>query len=526
MITITRQFALRIRNLLRRIGLQGRSTYNSVPVLFLASNEGFHVRAVNNLTALEYHQPGPLPPAQFALPVEALAACEGKRETPVTIESAPEGKISVSWEDRGLPQVRLYDDCRDQVLDGWPKRPERFSTNDFRLVEALQQTAGIVDRSPNYRAALDTVQLQGTGKVVATDSRQALVIRGEFKFPWNDDVLVLPTDVFGFADFPRDVPVEIGATETHVCVNVRPWTLYLSRVNDRKYPKVEEACPPRASVKTRVQIPAEDREFLSQSLRHLPGREVPDSAVTVDCNGHLAIRAQVAGESPVTELVLSRSQVSGDPVQFNTNRRFLEQAIQFGFSELQIVDANAPCLCEDERRSYFWMGLGAEDAIRPSKKCVRIDSAAASASQDPLNRKISRQPSQSPTPTERSPTMRRASSANGQSDHATNASDPAHDGQQFPATAGASRPEATATSNGHAAGNGSASGATTESAESNGTVQDPAALDPITAAEALQGDLRTALASTSRLLQALRRNRKQARLVENTIASLRQLQGV
>ncbi|MBI3864888.1 MAG: hypothetical protein HY290_23680, partial [Planctomycetia bacterium] len=291
MITFTRQFALRLRNLLRRIGLQGRSTYKSVPVLFLASEEGFHVRAVNNSTALEYHQPGPLPPAQFALPVEALAACEGKRESPVTIESTPEGRIAVSWEDRGLPQVRLYDNCRDQVLDGWPKRPERFSTNDYSLVEALQQAAGIVDRSPNYRAALDTVQLQGTtGSVVATDSRQALVIRGQFQFPWNDDVLVLPTDVFGFADFPRDVPVEIGAIETHVFVSIRPWTLYLSRVNDRKYPKVEEACPPHASVKTRVQIPDDDREFLSRSLRHLPGRDADDSAVTVDCNGNLAIR--------------------------------------------------------------------------------------------------------------------------------------------------------------------------------------------------------------------------------------------
>ena len=56
--------------------------------------------------------------------------------------------------------------------------------------------------------------------------------------------------------------------------------------------------------------------------------------------------------------------------------------------------------------------------------------------------------------------------------------------------------------------------------------QETTLVDPVTAAETLQVDLRTALASTSRLLQALRRNRKQARLVETTLASLRQLQSV
>ena len=106
MITITRPFALQLRNLLRRMGLQGRSACNTVPVLFLASEEGLHIRALNSTTALEYHQPGPLPPAQFALPIATLAACEGKRNTPVTIEPTPAGQVVLRWEERGLPVVR------------------------------------------------------------------------------------------------------------------------------------------------------------------------------------------------------------------------------------------------------------------------------------------------------------------------------------------------------------------------------------------------------------------------------------
>ena len=72
----------------------------------------------------------------------------------------------------------------------------------------------------------------------------------------------------------------------------------------------------------------------------------------------------------------------------------------------------------------------------------------------------------------------------------------------------------------------SSNGAATSIDQTETGVQEPALVDPITAAEALQVDLRAALASTGRLLQALRRNRKQARLVETTLQSLRQLQGV
>lgn len=514
MITITRQFALQLRNLLRRMGLQSRSARLSAPVLFLASAEGLHVRAVNGSCALEYHQLGPLPPAQFALPVEALAACEGSRETPVTLETSAEGRVSLRWEDREMPVVRLYDDCRERVQESWPRLPQRFSTNDHTLVTALQAAANVVDHVPTPRFAIDTVQLQGQGvKVVATDCRQALVIRGDFKFPWDDDVLMVPTDAFGFPEFPKDVPVEIGTTETHVFVRIRPWTLYLARVKDRRYPDVEGACPLRARVRTRVHIPAADRDFLARSLRRLPAREKSDAPVTVDCNGHLAIRAQVAGETPLTELVLSRSQVTGEPVRFHTNREYLEQGVSLGFGELLIVDANSPCIFEDDRRTYFWMVLNAEDALGPSADCVRMDSAAITTT-DP--REIVNIPGHVPnSPDERLSKMVRASSRNGNENQ---------DQNQNQSGAGNGRAQEATNGQAHRASvqNSAARSADAQHEETMET----ALVDPITAAEALQVDLRTALASTSRLLQLLRRNRKQARLVESTLASLRQLQSV
>jgi hypothetical protein len=355
--------------------------------------------------------------------------------------------------------------------------------------------------------------MQGqTGKVVATDTRQALVNRGDFKFPWNDDVLMVPTDVFGFPEFSSDRPVEIGTTDTHVFVRIWPWTMYLARVKDRKYPDVEGACPLRAGVRTRVQIPADDRDFLAKSLKRLPAGDESDSPVTVDCNGHLAIRAQ-AGKSPLTELVLSRSHVTGAPVRFNTNRNFLEKAADLGFGELQIVDANTPCIFEDERRTYFWMLLSSEDALGPSRDCVRIESAATAAADTPESSKSSHPVPNAPD--ERLSKMARASSRNGNDSHEN------HEDQN-----GAANGHSHGVTNGQANGASIPKGTVTPTDQQESSSQEPAVMDPITAAEALQVDLRTALVSTGRLLQVLRRNRKQARLVETTLQSLRQLQGV
>ena len=380
---------------------------------------------------------------------------------------------------------------------------------------ALQAAAEVVDRIPSPRFALHAAQLQGkSGKVLATDTRQALVLRGEFQFPWEDDLLVVPTDVFGFGDFPIDVPVEVGATDTHVFVRIRPWTLYLERVKERQFPLVERACPQRADVKTRVQIPAEDREFLINSLRRLPANDKADSPVTIDCNGHMAIRARLADKTRLTELILSRSQVTGEPIRFNANRRYLEHAVALGFSELQIAGANLPCVFEDERRTYFWMGLGSADALRPSKNCLRIESASSPGTADSPQNTTTPHPVPT-TQKERLPAMTRIVRTDGHQNHAENSERP-----------GIAKGETNGTTNGVSQTTSIPPGTAASAGQNEGSAQETAPVDPITAAETLQVDLRTALVSTSRLLHTLRKNRKQARLVESTLQSLRQLQGV
>ena len=69
----------------------------------------------------------------------------------------------------------------------------------------------------------------------------------------------------------------------------------------------------------------------------------------MDLNGRVAVRARAAGEGPATELVLARSTYVGPPVRLQTNRELLARAIRLGFAEVEVVDADTPLVCRDDR---------------------------------------------------------------------------------------------------------------------------------------------------------------------------------
>lgn len=59
---------------------------------------------------------------------------------------------------------------------------------------------------------------------------------------------------------------------------------------------------------------------------------------------------------------------------------------------------------------------------------------------------------------------------------------------------------------------------------SGGGPQGPTDVDPIHEAEALRLSLREALAKSTELIRALKRHRKRSKLVESTLASLREIE--
>ena len=480
MITITRLLARQLRAVFRRT--LGNAGSVGPTLSFTAGPEGLSVRAKAFDAAVEYLTPGELPPEEIAVPFELLAACEGRDDRPVTIEALSKGHVAAGWRDGNVPQMVRYDAVPN--ADEFPALPKRFAQNPPVLLQALRDASDTTDLN-SARYALGYVQLRGAaGTLAATDGKQLLVQSG-FRFPWKDDLLLPAVKVFGSAELPQDKPVEIGKSDDWVTIRLGPWTIWLAVNKDGRFPETDREIPCPANVTARVCFDPADAEFLGKSLPKLPCDDEYNFPVTVDLNGSAAIRAKGEMQDRPTELVLARSILSGEPIRIHTNRKLLARALKLGFRELSIFGDKSPVLCRDEKRQYVWALLDPASAIAPADDAVRIVSSEAVPSVS------------TPTPK----TRRRIQPV---SEPTTNQNGPAP-------TNGRSK------SNGQPKANGQPHKAVSRRAGR----EDISAL--IQQAETLRAAQRENLARTNELVKALKRYRRQGRIVANTLASLRQI---
>jgi hypothetical protein len=368
-----------------------------------------------------------------------------------------------------IPQARDYAITPIEGLSPHPDRPGTFSGPLPGLVSALAE-AVTTSAEDDTRYALSCVSLRGSSRsIAATDGRQVLVQR-DFDFPWNDDVLVRRSPLFGSKELPHDDPITIARTETHVVLRVGPWTFWLEVVTGVRFPHIDRVWSAPEDAATRLRVDPDDARFLVDALGRLPGSEGLNAPVTVDLNGQIAVRARAANDPAPTELVLSRSSYTGTPIRFPTNRELLSRALGLGFRELEILDADSPLTCRDPRRSYAWQPLARDSVLEPADDAIRIAShdvtVAAHHSTSPTPRVLMNP--QPPVPTQEE----------------------------------------------------------TSKGLKPGPIADPAStglVALIREAESLQEALGLARSRSQKLVVALRRQRKQARLMAATLNTLRQL---
>jgi hypothetical protein len=272
-----------------------------------------------------------------------------------------------------VPQTRTF------IIENAPDAitlPEvDFTDNAPELLVALKEAARTCDHS-STRYALSCIQLRGeAGEVVATDSHQ-LLVEGGFQFPWDGNVLVPGSMLFTHREFLTGDSVKIGRAEDVVVLKAGPWTAWMSIEKDRRFPEIDQVIPNVNGAIASVSIPKNDGDFLACAVQQLPANDEQHSPVTVDLNGRIAVRARTYGSSTPTELILTRSSRTGDPVRFCTNRKLLARAMQLGFDGLHVFGPDSPVLCVQGDRKYVWMLLDKEGAIKPSEQAIRIESAA------------------------------------------------------------------------------------------------------------------------------------------------------
>jgi len=472
MITLTRRQARRLRGVFRRAAL-GIAHRGPVPPIVLAV-EGDRVLATyrHGSLAVEHAELCQHPSSgSVTLPLDALADIEGKDDAIVALEAAAPDRTFARWTDRGIPQAKEYAVPAIESPNRFPGPAGSWSEAPPDLLDALAGAAETAAEDDS-RYALSCILLKAGHnghEVVATDGRQML-IRGTSRLPWDGDVVIRRSPIFACKGLPRDRPWSVARADQHVLLRSGPWTIALEIQADARFPRVDQVFPAADAATARLRLDPADAQFLADALGRLPGIGLANAPVTVDLNGRVAVRARGAGDGPATELVLGRSAYTGVPVRFQTNREFLGRAVRLGFAEIEVVDPATPIVCRSGGWAYAWQPLDAESAIGPADDVVRIQS-------DP-------HPATPGKPPENEIDVKSTESSDG-SDAGSPVEPRVRVAPEVPAPAGL------------------------------------AAL--IAEAEALHGAIGEARSRTGRLVAALRKQRRRDRLVQSTLASLRQL---
>ena len=397
MITIPRSVARSCRAVFRRL-LTGRTPRGRPAAVGLSCGPGgLRVRCAAAEAAAEYHHPSPGEDARLAVPLDALAACEGRRGDAL-FRRLEGGRVEVVSSEGGASSARPFA-CDGLEAPPFPDWPESEAANDAQLLIALDRAMNSAAKE-GTRYALHRALLCGKrGDVVATDGRQLLVQSG-FDFPWTDDVLIPRSSVFGCREFIGNGEVLLGRTQTLVVLKCGPWTLLLSIDSNSRYPDAQAVIPRTVSIVARLVLDDQDAAFLTSVLPKLPGVRDFNAPVTLDLGRPPAVRARAEGSEQVTEVPLARSTTSGPALRLHIDRRLLHRSIVLGFRELQIVSADAPVVLRDDRRLYLWVPFDKKNALPPGADVIRVDPTDGAA------------PTPSPpSPGDRSPTCRRRTTA-------------------------------------------------------------------------------------------------------------------
>ncbi len=276
----------------------------------------------------------------------------------------------VRWTDQGVPrQIDVAVDCKSTF--SFPELPQTTVANGPVLWSALRDAVATADPS-STRYALGCVQLRGDlGRIDATDGRQVLTHSG-FSFGWEDEVLIPALPVLGCRELDLG-EVAVGRTEEHVVFCVGPWSVSVRISKEGRFPKIDSILPNQFAARSHVQLSQNDAASLADVLPRLPANDALNDPVTLDLNGHVVIRSREKPESRTTELTLPSSQLIGEPVALCTNRKFLERALKLGFREAHIYGAESPVLCCDEHRNYVWALLSKESVVPAGDNPLRIE---------------------------------------------------------------------------------------------------------------------------------------------------------
>jgi hypothetical protein len=469
-IELPRSLARRFRAVLRR-SLQDLEQRNLWPLLLCrADPHGVCLEAQGPEFAIRYLRGHPGPADALVFRSSVLADIEGRTDAPAHLERVDAKAGRARFEEAGAPRCVEFDLVTADSAPPFPPLPKKLASLPSDFLTAFTEAARTCANSSG-RLALSRVQLRGQkGEVIGTDGRQLLIQRG-FPLPWGEDVLLPRLTSLGGREVEAEGEVGVGRTDKHVIIRTGPWTFALTIDAASRYPDVAIAVPRATSTTTRVHIDEADAAYLIDTLPRLPGDEEDHCPVTLDLDRGAVVRAR-GEDGAAAEVVLRHSTPSGPPVRLCINRRLLRRALLLGLRDVQVIGADQPVAFPSDRTMYVVMTLDKGGAIPPGRKVLQLAHNPAP------------KPKQATAPSPQEPAIERRE-------------------ETMPAPTSAGPPNT-----------------------GNGSQQPPRyGIDElIDDAEQLRASLHDASVRVSRLLAALKQQRRQSRALRSAVASLQQLQ--
>jgi len=160
-----------------------------------------------------------------------------------------------------------------------------------------------------------------------------------------------------------DDPVEVGRSEKHVVFRLGPWTLGFPIDTKTRFPSVDSIIPDSSVTLATLVLDEADHNWLAEKIPRTSRNS--KQIATIELNGAVAVRCAEQDQSPDQEWILSQSRREGAETTFESDVCYLSRLHDLGLSRVEIPTGNSPFVARDSQQTYLWMGLSGEPSPRP-----------------------------------------------------------------------------------------------------------------------------------------------------------------
>ena len=184
--------------------------------------------------------------------------------------------------------------------------------------------------------------------VVGTDGRH-LFSSNSFSLPLEKSLIIPMHKFIGWKEFNADgewqlkvAPPAKKDESGYLQISSRRWR-YITRQVEGNYPNWRQVLPGSDSYATTLEFDPESIEALTQTIARMPCDDAVNFALGLECqDGKLALLGRSPGSAEWTRIAVTGVKAQGRDVRIFLNRHLVTKALQFGLTQVGIIDPLSP----------------------------------------------------------------------------------------------------------------------------------------------------------------------------------------